>query len=203
MSAAWFVDGAYASSAWQSLGRTDRIDYVKLRRVLEDSYLERGKNETIEEAYYFCATSDPGHVGQNRFFNMLAFPPPTGPGLRVKPYWLTKKPLFWPRKLGGGPVIHPQTQEQFELTQQKGVDVGLAFHLIRSYTKREWKRLFLVAGDADFHEVVQHLVENENVELTLVGSLDSISEFLRPYARNTFEFGPNAESIALAGFVND
>ncbi len=41
----------------------------------------------------------------------------------------------------------------------------------------------LEAGDGDFHEVVQNLVENDDVTLALIGSNQSMSSELRPYAR--------------------
>ena len=65
--------------------------------------------------------------------------------------------------------------------------MGLVFHLTRSFLKRGWKKLVLAGGDGDFHEPVQSLVENENVELYIVGTMGSISQDLRPYARKIFE----------------
>jgi hypothetical protein len=89
---------------------------------------------------------------------------------------------------GGGPVMHPSIPEmQYEQKSQKAVDVGLSFHMVRSYHKRHWNKLVLAAGDSDFHEPVQSLVEGENVELYLVGSVNTISDQLRPYAKNFFE----------------
>lgn len=52
---------------------------------------------------------------------------------------------------------------------------------MRSFSKVGWKRLYLVAGDGDFHEIVQHLVEDEGVKLTILGSLDTVSGELAPY----------------------
>jgi uncharacterized LabA/DUF88 family protein len=195
MSAAWFVDGAYALKAWQSVS-SDKLDFLRLRNILESKYLDGTVSERIEDAYYFNADSDPPTAKQNAFHNALAFPPPTGPGLRVKLYWLQKKPLFWPAHMGGDPVVHPKTGQCFELTQQKAVDVGLAFHLMRSFSKRKWTKLFLVAGDGDFHEAVQHLVEHEDVDLILVGTMRTISEDLRPYARSIFEFDHHLDELS-------
>lgn len=189
--AAWFIDGAYLFKVWQRLERTDRLDYLKLRVYLESSFGGR-----IEDAYYFNADSDPPATKQNAFHSALSYPPPAGPGIRVKLYWLQKKPLFWPTSWGGGPVIHPETSRQYELIQQKAVDVGLAFHLMRSFGHRQWKKLFLAAGDADFHEVVQHLVENEDVELVLIGSASTISSELLPYARSVIHVADIAQQIA-------
>jgi uncharacterized LabA/DUF88 family protein len=179
---AWFVDGAFLFKCWNKLGRTDTLDYLKLRQYLVSKYCDPDTKEVIDEAYYFNADPDPPTAKTNAFHNALAYPPPNGPGLRVKLYWLQKRQLYWPPGLGGNPVVHPQSGQHYELTQQKGVDVGLAFHLMRSFARRAWRKLFLGAGDSDFHEVVQHLVESENVNLTLIGNMDSISEELRPYA---------------------
>ena len=85
-------------------------------------------------------------------------------------------------------MLHPDIPDlQFELTTQKAIDVGLVYHMTRSFHNRKWNKLVLAAGDADFHEPVQNLVANENVDLYLVGSLSSISEELRPYARRIYE----------------
>ena len=195
-SVAWFVDGSYLFKVWSALRRQDNLDYLKLRRLLEERFCDQKAGELIDEAYYFNADSDPPSAKQNAFHNALAYPPPGGPGLRVKLYWLQRKPLFWPQRLGAGPVVHPQTGEQFELTQQKAVDVGLAFHLMRSYSRKKWKKLLFAGGDGDFHEVVQHLVESENVSLVLIGSLESMSEDLRPYASAMLEFSKEAASIS-------
>ncbi|MGH9021927.1 MAG: NYN domain-containing protein, partial [Acidimicrobiia bacterium] len=104
--------------------------------------------------------------------------------------------LVWPTAMGGGQVVHPQTGLPFEIIQQKAVDVGLAFHLMRSFARRGWRKLFLAAGDGDFHEVVQHLVEQENVRVYLIGTMSSISEELRPYATRIIELDKIAAGIA-------
>lgn len=189
--AAWFIDGAYAFKVWQGLKNGVRLDYLKLR-----SYLEATFEDRIDDAYYFNADSDPPNAKANAFHSALSYPPPDGPGIRVKLYWLQKKALFWPASWGGGPVLHPVTSQHYELTQQKAVDVGLAFHLMRSFGHRKWKRLFLAAGDSDFHEAVQHLVENEDVELVLIGTPGTISGELLPYARSVVNLNDIAERIA-------
>lgn len=190
-SAAWFVDGAYLFKAWQALHRPDKLDYLKLRGHLEKTFTVR-----IEDAYYFSADPDPPTAKTNAFHSALSYPPPGGPGLRVKLYWLQRRLLNWPSAWGGGPVVHPTTGQQFELVQQKAVDVGLAFHLMRSYSHRHWRTLFFAAGDSDFHEAIQHLVEHEDVTVILVGSLDSISGELLPYARAVVKLGDIAAHIA-------
>jgi len=191
LNAAWFIDGAYLFKVWQSLKRADKLDYYKLRVYLESAHEAR-----IEDAYYFNADSDPPATKMNAFHSALSYPPPAGPGIRVKLYWLQKKPLFWPASWGGGPVLHPESSRQYELIQQKAVDVGLAFHLMRSFGHRKWKKLFLCAGDSDFHEAVQHLVEHEDVDLVLVGTGNTISGELLPYARSVVNVNEIADQIA-------
>lgn len=189
--AAWFVDGAYVFKVWQAMHRSDRLDYSKLRNHLESTF-----QLSIDEAYYFSANPDPPNPGVNAFHNALSYPPPHGPGLRVKLYWLQRRALSWPAAWGGGAIVHPKNGQHFELTQQKAVDVGLAFHLMRSYQQRKWQKLFLAAGDSDFHEVIQHLVENEGVDLVLIGSLETISNDLLPYARSVVQLSEIAEQLA-------
>jgi len=176
MSIGLFIDGAYVWKVFQ-----DRISYKKLR-----DHVEHDLGDDVDEGYFFNADEDPPRA--QKLHNALAYPPPGGPGLRVKIYWLQKKLLYWPKSLGGTPVVHPEDETiQYELKEQKAVDVGLAFHLIRSFSKRHWTKLVLAAGDGDFHEPVQYLVETENVDLFLVGSVATISETLRPYARKIYE----------------
>lgn len=177
--AAWFVDGAYLFKVTRRWGGDAKgLDYAKLRQLLEADYLA---GERISDAYYFNADPDPPSVEQSKFHTSLRYPPPNGPGLRVKSYWLQTKALWWPQKMGGTPVVHPDTGEPFVHTQQKAVDVGLAFHMMKSFTRRRWTKLFLAAGDSDFHEVVQHFVEDEGVDLYLIGRMDSMSTELLPY----------------------
>jgi uncharacterized LabA/DUF88 family protein len=171
-----FIDGAYVAKSYPS-----RIDYRSLRKFIEEEL-----GDAIDEAYFFSADDDPPQA--TKLHNALAYPPPSGPGFRVKIYWLHKKKLFWPQKYGGAPVLHPDHEDvQFELVTQKAVDVGLIYHMTRSFLKRKWTRLVLAAGDSDFHEPIQNMVENENVDLYLVGSMKGISQELRPYARKIWE----------------
>ena len=176
MSIGLFIDGAYLLKTFR-----EHIDYVKLRQHIENTL-----GDTIDEGYFFKAETDPPKA--EKLHNALTLPPPRGPGLRVKIYWLQKKQLFWPKHLGGQPVVHPDNPDiQFEQTTQKAVDVGLVYHMVRSYLKRKWSKLVLIAGDGDFHEPIQDLVESENVDLYLVGSVPNISHELRPYARSIFQ----------------
>jgi hypothetical protein len=93
-----FIDGAYLAKVYPR-----RIDHAALRRLVETEL-----GDTVDEGYYFNADDDPPKA--QKLHNALAYPPPAGPGLRVKICWLHKKKLFWPQGLGGGPVMHPTKQ---------------------------------------------------------------------------------------------
>jgi uncharacterized LabA/DUF88 family protein len=173
-----FIDGAYLRKAY---GLSRKINYLALRE-----FIERELDDRVDEGYYFDADTDPPKL--ERLLNALTNPPPYGPGLRPKIYWLQKKLLCWPASLGGHPVMHPFiADKQYELTQQKAVDVSLVFHMTRSYHLRRWSNLVLVAGDGDFHVPVQSLVEEQNVDLHLVGTRRSLSINLVSHARRLFE----------------
>jgi len=117
--------------------------------------LERELDDQVDEAYYFNADDDPPKA--LKFHNALAYPLPTGPGFRVNIYWLHRKKLWWPKALGGAPVLHPtDSTKQYELTTQKAVDVGFVHHMTWSFLKRRWTKLVVATGDADFHEPSQH-----------------------------------------------
>ncbi|CAN5433953.1 hypothetical protein BH11BAC2_BH11BAC2_00170 [soil metagenome] len=176
MSIGLFIDASYCYKVFR-----DKIDYIKLRQ-----HIEITMGDTIDEAYYFSADNDPPVAANMHAF--LSTPYPAGPGFRVKIYRMSKKNLFWPDHLGGNPVTHPTEKNTFyELRSQKGVDVGLVFHMTRSYYRRKWSHLVLVAGDGDFNEPVQNLVEAEGVDLVLVGSTSTISSELQSYARSIIE----------------
>ena len=50
VSAAWFIDGGYLDHVWTATGRTDKIDFLKLRRLIETRYLDHSI-WTIEKSY--------------------------------------------------------------------------------------------------------------------------------------------------------
>ena len=127
MATAFFVDGYFAYMSYQP----KKLDFMKLRSILESDL-----RDSIDEAYYFC--SEPKDEGVRRFFNALSLPPPKGPGFRPKKYWAREIELHWPEKFGGEKVTHPRTGLPYLQTQQKAVDVGLAYHLGRSFSKRQW-----------------------------------------------------------------
>jgi uncharacterized LabA/DUF88 family protein len=193
MTTAWFVDGGYALKSWNTVASDGaRIDYARLRTEIEED-----AGEDIGDAYYFDCDSDPPNAAQAGFHKFLQSSPPKGAGMRVKLYWLQVKKHEWPAYLGGGPILHPVSGEQYSTKTQKGVDVGLAFHLMRSFSKIGWDKLYLIAGDGDYHEVVQHLVENEGVRVTVIGTPGTISGQIAPYVR-VVDFAEIKENIQRA-----
>ena len=178
MTTAWFVDGGYAYKAWSRVAPGIRMDYGLLR-----AKIEADADERIREAYYLNSEREGSNNAQDGFHTFLSSSPPRGAGMRVKLYGLKVREEEWPRHLGGGKILHPETGEQYITTTQKGVDVGLAFHLMRSFSKVRWDKLYLCAGDGDFAEVVHHLVENEGVDVTVIGAKDTISSSILPYVR--------------------
>jgi hypothetical protein len=47
--------------------------------------------------------------------------------------------------------MHPTIPDtQYEIKSQKAVDVGLTFHMVRSYHKRHWNKLVLAAATVTF-----------------------------------------------------
>lgn len=195
MSIGLFIDASYVYKVFKGKLDYAKLDYVKLREHVESTL-----NDSIDEAYYFNADNDPPTA--EKLHGFLSVPYPAGPGFRVKIYWLSKKFLFWPEQLGGMPVMHPTEADiQYELRNQKGVDVGLMFHMTRSHYRRKWTKLVLAAGDGDFHEPIQNFVESDGVDLHLIGSIATISSELRPYARSIIEIDkePLRSNLMLPG----
>jgi len=84
---------------------------------------------------------------------------------------------------GGGPVMHPSIPEmQYEQKSQKAVDVGLTFHMFVHITNAIGTNSCLPPATVIFMNR-QSLVEGRNVGLYLVGSVNTISDQLRPYAK--------------------
>jgi len=175
-----FIDAAYMYKVLRNtvpIDRQIRIDYKIFREFVESTL-----SDTIDEAYFFSADDDPPRA--TRMNSFLQVPYPQGPGFRVKVYWFSKRVLRWPASLGGMAVVHPEYPNiEYEQTSQKAVDVGLVYHMINSYHRRKWTKLALVAGDGDFHEPVQNLVEAHNVDVHLFGSLGTISGELKAFSR--------------------
>ena len=192
MSAAWFVDGSYAYKCWKNVAGGRGLDYAKLREAIE-----RDAGEPLRENYFFNAEGSPPTAAQDSFHRRIATPAPEGGGLRLMLYWTDTRKVFWPERFGGHPVMHPTIPDlQFEKETQKGVDVGLGYHLARSYNRKGWDKLYLMAGDGDFGEVVQDFVKHEGVDVVLLGTRRTISSELGPWCRPIY-LEDHVEVLAL------
>lgn len=69
--------------------------------------------------------------------------------------------------------------------------------IARRYRSDGWNHLVLFAGDGDFVELVQELVEHRNVSLTLVGDDRSTSLELRSYATRMIVLAELATELAM------
>jgi uncharacterized LabA/DUF88 family protein len=171
-----FIDASYVYKAFKG-----KMDYLKLREYVVSNF-----KDEIDEAYYFSADDYPPVAEKLHYF--LERPYPQGAGFRMKIYTMSKKLLFWPDQLGGQPVTHPTMKNvQYEVKSQKGVDVGLVFHMTGSYYRRKWDKLVLAAGDSDFVEPVKSLVEANGVDLHLIGSRSTMSNELISFSRSVIE----------------
>lgn len=167
-----FIDGAYLDLRWKALAPHRALDYRQLREKLEDAL-----GDHIEEAYYYDANLRSDHP-RKRDAILRA-------GFRVKDnYRIAERSL---RTIAGDDV---------RVRMQKGVDVGLAVGMLRSHERCRWNRLILIAGDADFAEVVQSLTEDHAVEVTVVGSESAISLESLVWAQRTLYLETLAHAIA-------
>ena len=179
MGAAWFVDGSYAYKCWREVCPERPLDFKRLREAIE-----RDAGEPLRENYYFNAESDPPSAKQDSFHKRIAIPAPEGAGLRLMLYWTQTKDLYWPKALGGQAVIHPtMTDVRYRQKTHKGVDVGIGYHMARSFNQKDWDKLYLMAGDGDFAEVVHDLVKFGGVDVSVIGTRHTISSELGPWTR--------------------
>ena len=134
-----FVDGSYLWQAWRTL-TSSYVEYAQLLRLIK----ERCSDPTAI-AYYFDARRPRVDCeGRERVLRRAGF--------RVR----TNYPVVQEIAHGadGRPVIDPATGKALVLERQKGVDVGLALEITRSLQRDRWTQLVLIAGDADFAELV-------------------------------------------------
>jgi uncharacterized LabA/DUF88 family protein len=176
-----FIDGANLSISWRSISPA-RIDFIALRACIEDHCGDR-----IVEAYCFDATED-GRT--NAYFKMME-----KCGIRVKLYRYAYEDVY--------DASHQRITDcngvPVQRRIQKGVDVGLAMHMLESRRRRNWTHLVLAAADADFAEPVQRLVESDGVALTLLGLPGRVSHALRPYANDDLDLRQIMHRIARGG----
>jgi uncharacterized LabA/DUF88 family protein len=173
-----FIDGAHLSISWRRI-TTEQIDFCKLLQSVETEVADR-----VVEAYCFDATSSGAMTGYFKAMQRA--------GIRVKLYTFAYEPVYDEQYR---PIMDPSTGRQAQRRIQKGVDVGLAMHMVDSHRRRGWDKLVLAASDADFAEPTQRLVEQHNVELTTLGLPERMSHAILPYAVKRLDLRALAPSI--------
>ena len=159
-----FIDGAYLSITWREISSA-QLDFRKFQAAITQHC-----HEDIVESYCFDATAN---GRSNEYYAAMQ-----RCGIRVKLYEYAYEDVFDETHCRVVSAAGVPVRRRI----QKGVDVGLATHLLDSHRRRHWSQLALVAADADFAEPVQRLVEIYDVALTLVGIPERTSHALRPYA---------------------
>lgn len=155
-----------ARSYVTSLGTDDRVDYMKLKNVLEERC-----GTPIYESYYLNSTNDPPTDAQNGFHTWLKIAPPNGPKMRVQLY-----------KLKDLNCNCPKCSHKFGRKVQKGVDVGIATLALKLSIQNKYDRLILTAGDGDFEDAVNYVKSEQNKSIWLAGFTGSLSADLQSYA---------------------
>jgi hypothetical protein len=143
---AWFVDGGYALRASNSVSSAGaRMDYSLLCAKIEDD-----AGEKIGDTKYFNCDTDPPNVPRMVTTTSCGL----GRVARACASSCTacRQRTMNGRAVQGGAIVHPVSGEQYIAKMQKAVGVGLAFHLMRSSSKVGRDKLYLPAGDGDFHE---------------------------------------------------
>ena len=167
ITSAAFIDGSYPCACW-SATTSASVDAAAVRAALVAVC-----GGSLEVAYYFDARYADGS-GREALRCAMA-----RQDFRVKANY--RIVWEWVRDELGN-VVRDRSGRIVTRACQKGVDVGLALTLDRSQRAVGWTRLALVAGDGDFAEIVQELVEGRGVELILIGCGRSTSLDLLPYA---------------------
>ena len=159
----WIIDAGYLFNACRTVEQGYRLDYLKLRRKLEES-------GPIWRAYYLNSTPNPPTDAQDAFHTWLRSAPPRGPQLITKLHELktiranrahcnecnTQVELSCPHG----------TQHDLANQQQKGVDVGMA--TLALIHRDRYETLLLSSGDSDLLDAVEFLSENgKRIELAV------------------------------------
>lgn len=160
-----FVDGSHMRKALASVGAA--ADYRALRPFISEAL-----RDDIAAAYWFDARH-PDVNDDRRNAALLSA------GFRIQTHYRVAHEYVRDQD---GAIVRDRNGAPVTLARQKGVDVGLALAIERSYRTDGWNRLVLAAGDADFAELVAHLAQHEGVRVTLLSDEKSLSLALRPWA---------------------
>lgn len=172
-----FIDGANLTIEWRRFSPA-QLDFRKLRAYIEDHC-----GDKIIEAYCFDATEDGRN---NAYFSAIQ-----RSGIRVKLYRYSYESVYD----SNHQLIRDATGAPIKQRRQKGVDVGLATKMLDSHRRRGWSKLVLAAADSDFAEPVQELVEVHNVDVSILGIAEKISNTLSAYSVDMIDLRAIAERV--------
>lgn len=179
-----FVDGSFLRKAWREVGGHSMLGYDRFRALVE-----RETNDVVAVAYWFDAQlPDAPQTDKHRAALLRA-------GFRPRTHYRVVTEVV--RDCSGRPIEDPRTKAPVTTYRQKGVDVALARSIERSRHADKWTHLVLAAGDADFAELVEDLVERDAVRATLIGNAKSISLAFRPFVDRIIDLHEHAHDLAL------
>jgi uncharacterized LabA/DUF88 family protein len=147
----WVIDGAYVLK-----GSNTYIDYIKLRREMQEWSIPKGRFDRI---VFFNSSN--GDEPQKRFHESLE-----SKGFEVILYDIKNMNVKC-NKCG----------ERFNRQVQKGVDIGICTTILTA----NYKRLVLTAGDGDFIDAVRY-VQGQFKEVYVSGYANSMCKEFREEA---------------------
>ncbi len=174
MRALWLIDGSYLYKAMREYQDNHSqftnlgVDYTKLK-----SEIKRIFAVDRIDCFYFNSTPDPATDAQNQFHTWLKSAEPNGPNIRVKLYGLKEKTMRC-----------KSCKNIIKYKVQKGVDVGIATTALKIYEK--YNAIVLSAGDGDFEDFIEFLVEDKDLKLFIVGFNGSISPDIQQYSSSVY-----------------
>lgn len=152
----WLIDAAYVLK-----GHQGNIDYIDLRRKLQEWAIERWQGRFDRIIFYNSTSNAPGVNNSDNFLDML-----TRNGFETK--------LFPLKRMN---VKCESCEYQGQRIVQKGVDVAICTDLLSLAYEGKFRRVVLTAGDGDFLEAVKK-VQSIFREVYIAGYKNSMSKDL-------------------------
>ncbi len=183
MRALWLIDGSYLYKSVKKFQKDNNkyqnkgIDYKKLKTKIQEYF----KIDDID-SFYFNSTPDPATDAQNQYHTWLKSAEPKGPNIRVKLYDLKDKSIDC-----------NYCNHKITVKVQKGVDVGIATTALKIYHK--YNAIILSAGDGDFEDFVQFLVEDKDLKLFIAGFDGNISPDIQQYSSMIYMLNEHYDEI--------
>ena len=179
----WLVDGAYMLNASRSVGPGYRLDYVRLRELLE-------RGGPFTQAYYVDSVPHPTGDAQDHFHSRLKLAPPAGPHFIVRLYPLKEVDVDCPH------CRQPSTR-----FAQKGVDVAIATLALHLAYRDQYDTLVLSTGDGDLEDAVAHVRNALHKRVELAVFRQGASPDLQAYADEVTWLDDHAAEFELKRYA--